>query len=152
MKKLLTIIVAGAFAVAFAQQSGDPNQTQAREFEQLKVEAQQKLQSALNEISPEVKEQVETATQTAKQVQAQMKRDPKGAATKLRGDRAKAQQQLEEAIQNLEQVSSLVGSQVDKVKAEIQNRLKEKTEELKQLQTRIQEQKGGNPEKSGSGK
>ena len=52
-------------------------------------------------------------------------------------NRAKIQQQLQNAIQQLEQVSARIALQVANTGEQIQTRLQEKTAELKQIQEKI---------------
>lgn len=144
MKKLITIIVAGALTAAFA---ADPQPIQTQEFEQLKTQLQTQLHEALNGLNPDVKAQIEEAKMAAEQTQEkiqEMKRLGKTDAqviAAMEQERTAAQQRLTTAIATLEQVSARVCAQVDKAKSEVQVRLQERTEELKQLQTRLREMK-----------
>jgi predicted nuclease with TOPRIM domain len=138
MKKLVAILIASAFAVAIAQ-DGTQTQTKAQEFEQIKTQLQAKLGDAIDKAAPEV----EKARQACNKLQADLK--GKNDASKkqyMNQERAKVQEQLEKAIQDLKQVQAQVGSEVDKAKEQIQARLQEKIAEMKALQEKIHTQKG----------
>ena len=138
MKKLLSILIAGVFAVAMAQE-GTQTQTKAQEFEQIKTQLQAKLGDAIDKAAPEV----EKARQACNEFQKRM--EGKGEAAKkqmMEQERARVQAQLENAIQELKRVQAQVGGEVEQAKEQIQARLQEKIAEMKQLQEKIQAQKG----------
>jgi hypothetical protein len=138
MKKLVAIIIAGAFAAAFAQA---PVQTQAQDFEQLKIQLQQKLGDAIDKAAPDV----EKARQAAIALQTKLQNKTTGEQNAIMAqERTRVQEQLRIAIEDLKKVSSQVGSEVEQAKQQIQTRLQEKMQELKDLQTRLKGTTGGN--------
>jgi hypothetical protein len=141
MKKLVGILLAGAVAAAMAQ---DPVQTQAKEFEQIKVQLQEKLGNAIDQVGPEV----EKARQAANALQAKLNgKNPSQQKAIMDQERAKTQAQLQAAIEEINKVSAKLAGEVDQAKQQIQNRLQEKTQELKAMQERLQNQPNGGPGK-----
>jgi hypothetical protein len=139
MKKLAVLLVAGAVAAVMAQGAA---QTQAQEFEQIKVQLQEKLGNALDQVAP----LVERARQNAIALQATL--EGKSAAEQkkiMEQERARTQAQLQAAIDEISTVSAKLGGEVDKAKQQIQNRLQEKMLELKAMQDRLQAQPKNGP-------
>lgn len=138
MKRLLTSILVGAFAIsAFAQEPAQ-DQTKAQEADQLQKQVQEKIAGELDNLNEEVKAQVQEAKAAMEQVQdqiRQMKADGKGKKqieTALEEKKTMAQEQLHTAIQKLDQVQA----QVSKASEEVQKRLQERTQEMKRIQAR----------------
>lgn len=139
MKKLVVLLLAGAVAAVFAQ---DPVQTQAKEFEQIKVQLQEKLGNAIDQVAPEV----EKARQAANAMQTKLNgKNPAQQKAIMDQERAKTQAQLQAAIEELNRVSAKLGGEVEQAKQQIQNRLQEKVQELKAMQERLQNQQKGGP-------
>ena len=136
MKKLLVVLIAGAFAAALAQ---DPVQTQAKEFEQLKVQLQTKLGEAVDNATPEVEKARQAALAFQNKLQGKNEAQKKQIMDQ---ERARVEAQLQAAIMELKRVSAQVGGEVEQAKAQIQTRLQEKMQEMKELQNQIQKKAG----------
>jgi DNA anti-recombination protein RmuC len=145
MKRLAALLLAGATIVA-AQTA---TETKTQEMEKVAAQLQERLQTAINEAGADA----ERAQKAVMEYQKQLKGKSAEDAAKIMEQRKTAtQEQIQLAIQNLEQASEQVGAQVDKAKEQIQKRLEEKKEELKKLQERIQVRENvGTGEGSGSG-
>jgi DNA anti-recombination protein RmuC len=138
MKKLVAILIASAFALAVAQ-DGTQTQTKAQEFEQIKTQLQAKLGDAIDKAAPEV----EKARQACNALQNRLQ--GKNEAQKrqiMEQERARVQEQLQNAIEELKRVQAQVGGEVEQAKVQIQARFEEKIAEMKALQEKVQAQKG----------
>ena len=146
MKHFFAAVLAGAMLVS--AQTPSQTATQTKGFEDMAAQLQIKLSTALKQADGECVR----AQEAAKQLQHQMngKSDAEKKAI-MEQKKVQAQKQLQQAIENLEKVSTEVSAQVEQARDQIQTRLQEKTQELKQIQTRIQA-KDGSGEGKGTGK
>jgi len=131
MKRLVTVLLAGAICLS-AQELVEPG-TQGG-TEELAAKLQQKLNEAVEQADGELVK----AQEAVKEFQKKMKGMSDAQKSEMmEQNRAKIQQQLQTAIQQLEQVSARIALQVANTGEQIQIRLQEKTAELKQIQEKI---------------
>ncbi|NLW31499.1 MAG: hypothetical protein GXY77_08600 [Fibrobacter sp.] len=131
MKRLVTVLLAGAICLS-AQELVEPR-TQGG-AEDLAAKLQQKLNEAVEQADGELVK----AQEAVKEFQKKMKGMSDAQKSEMmEQNRAKIQQQLQTAIQQLEQVSARIALQVANTGEQIQIRLQEKTAELKQIQEKI---------------
>lgn len=131
MKRLATVLLAGA--VCLSAQAPIETKTQSG-TEDLAEQLQQKFNEAVQKADGELVK--------AQEAVQEFHRKMKGMSDAQKSEfmeqnRVKVQQQLQTAIQQLEQVSAQVASQVAETGEQIKTRLQEKTAELKQIQEKI---------------
>ncbi|HON11527.1 MAG TPA: hypothetical protein PLE24_11730 [Chitinispirillaceae bacterium] len=148
MKRFFAVLLAGAMLVS--AQTSVKTATQNQGLEDMASQLQLKLSTALKAAEGECVK----AQEAAKALQQEMRGKTEAQKTAVMEQRrAKAQKQLQEAIQNLEKVSAQVAAQVEQTREQIQARLQEKTQELKQMQQKIQSKDGtGSGTGTGTGK
>ncbi|HLV32299.1 MAG TPA: hypothetical protein VKY57_12085 [Chitinispirillaceae bacterium] len=131
MKRLVTVLLAGAICLS----AQEPVETRTQGCtEDLAAKLQQKLNEAVEQADGELIK----AQEAVKEFQKKMKGMSDAQKSEMmEQNRAKIQQQLQTAIQQLEQVSARIALQVANTGEQIQTRLQEKTTELKQIQERI---------------
>lgn len=150
MKKIVTSIVVSALACGvFAQTQ---TQTKAEEMEQLKTKVQEQVCTELKNLDEAVKAQIQAAKEATVQAQNQIRemkmsgKSDKEIEAKMNQIRNEAQQKLETAIQNMEQVQA----QVAKASEEIQRRLQTKEGEALELKTQTRARDGSGDGKKGN--
>lgn len=131
MKRLVTVLLAGAICLS-AQESVETRIQGGTE------DLAAKLQQKLNEAVEQADGELIKAQEAVKEFQKKMKgMSDSQKSEMMEQNRAKIQQQLQNAIQQLEQVSARIALQVANTGEQIQTRLQEKTAELKQIQEKI---------------
>lgn len=138
--KLLTLIIAVAVLSVYAQEGSQTPE----DFNQVKAEIQAEIGDIIDNMPAEVQAKVQAAVMqvedTQKQLEAMKKKGKTDEELKqyLNSVQEQAEIKLTNAIANMEGASEKVKAQVEQVRAEIQNRINQKKQELKKLQGELE--------------